>query len=71
MAMNKNYEALNKKSEVELEQELAKTRFELVKLSAQLNTGGAAKEAGKVRQLKVKIARIKTARSHQHKKGGM
>jgi ribosomal protein L29 len=51
---------LVKKTPEELEKELAKAHEELLKLNAQVATGGAAKEAGKIVMLKRKVARIRT-----------
>jgi ribosomal protein L29 len=51
---------LKKKTPEELEKELTSAQLEIVKLKAQLSTGAAAKEAGKLTNLKKKIARIKT-----------
>lgn len=51
---------LKKKGPEELQKEIGKVRMDLLKLNAQVATGGAAKEAGKIKQLKKRIARIKT-----------
>lgn len=51
---------LKKKRPEELEKDLVNTRIEIMKLNAQVAAGGAAKEAGKLRSLRKKIARIKT-----------
>ncbi len=61
----KAHAELKKKTPEELEKELARIRMELLKLNAQVATGGAAKEAGKIIQLKRKVARIKTLRGSQ------
>ncbi len=57
---NKSHAELAKRSPDELRKELEKARMELIKLNAQVATGGAAKEAGKITQLKRRVARIKT-----------
>jgi len=51
---------LSKKPPEELEKELIRLGMELLKLNAQVASGGAAKEAGKIHQLKRRVARIKT-----------
>jgi len=51
---------LKKKSQQDLRDEEAKLRLELMKYRAQIATGGAGKEAGKIRELKKTLARIKT-----------
>ncbi len=56
----RSYAELKKKSPAELEAELEKARFEMVRLRAQLATGAASKEAGKLRNLKRTVSRIKT-----------
>jgi ribosomal protein L29 len=63
--MTKAYAELKKKGLGDLEKELVAVRFELVKLNAQVATGAAAKEAGKVRNLRKKVARIKTLQRAQ------
>lgn len=57
---------LVKKAPEELMKELAKARMELLKLNAQVATGGAVKEAGKIRMLRKRVARIMTLQ----KRGG-
>lgn len=59
--MNKAFAELKKKPAGDLQKELADSKLELVKLDAKLATGSAAKEAGKRRNLRKKIARVKTA----------
>ncbi len=63
----KSHAELVKKRPEELEKELSKIRMELLKLNAQVATGGAAKEAGKIRQLKRRVARIKTLQNQLNK----
>jgi ribosomal protein L29 len=63
--MTKAYAELKKRGPADLEKELVAVRFELVKLNAQVATGAAAKEAGKVRNLRKKVARIKTLQRAQ------
>ena len=62
----KAHSQLTKKTPDELQKELTGARLELLKLNAQVATGGAAKEAGKITMLKKKVARIKTLQA----KGG-
>ena len=56
----KAHTELKKKTAAELTKELAAVRLELIKLNAQVNTGAASKEAGKIRGLRKKVARILT-----------
>ncbi len=56
----KAFAELKKKGAPELEKELAASSLEMIKLRAQLSTGAASKEAGKLRSLKKRRARIKT-----------
>lgn len=56
----KAHAELKKKSPEDLVKELTSAQLEMIKLKAQLSTGAAAKEAGKLTNLKKKIARIKT-----------
>lgn len=65
----KAHAELKKKSPEELEKELVAARLEMVKLKAQLATGAASKEVGKLTNLKKKVARIKTVQAAS--KGGM
>ena len=51
---------LKKKSPEELKKEEDNIRMELMKYRAQVATGGAGKEAGKIREMKRTIARIRT-----------
>lgn len=55
---------LQKKSAADHEKELTRIEMELLKYRAQIATGGAGKDVGKVRELKRTVARIKTL---QHK----
>jgi ribosomal protein L29 len=63
----KAHAELKKKRLPELEKELAAAKLELVKLNAQVATGSAAKEAGKIQNLKRKVARINTLLAAGHK----
>ncbi|MDD9953980.1 MAG: 50S ribosomal protein L29 [Candidatus Woesearchaeota archaeon] len=54
------FKDLQKKPAADLEKELKNSALELMKLRAQVATGGAGKDAGKIRTLKRTIARIKT-----------
>ena len=60
--MKKEYADLKKKDVAALDKELKETHLELIKLRAQLCTGAASKEVGKLHNLKKKIARIETLR---------
>ncbi|RME31729.1 50S ribosomal protein L29 [Candidatus Woesearchaeota archaeon] len=61
----KAFTALTKKTNADLDAALAEAQLEIVKLNAQLSTGSAAKEAGKLRALKQKVARIKTIQNQR------
>jgi len=61
----KAHAELKKKSAAELEKELVAARLELVKLNAQVTTGAASKEAGMVRNLRKKVARILTLKNQK------
>lgn len=65
--MSKGFAELVKKNEADLEKELAEARLDLVKLSAQLSTGSAAKEVGKLHNLKRKVAQIRTIQRQRRK----
>ena len=54
------FEELKKKTPDELKRELDVSTFELMRYNAQVATGGAGKDAGKIKQFKKSIARIKT-----------
>jgi large subunit ribosomal protein L29 len=54
------FKELQKKSAADLQKELAKLEFDLMKLKSQVVTAGAGKESGKIREFKKTIARIKT-----------
>ncbi len=58
--MNKAFGELKKRGAADLQKEMAAAQLELVKQSAQLAMGGAAKEAGKIKNLKKRVARIST-----------
>lgn len=63
----KAYAELKKRRQPELEKDLSAARLDLVKLNAQVATGSAAKEAGKIQNLKKKVARINTLLATGHK----
>jgi large subunit ribosomal protein L29 len=54
------FDELKKKSAEDLKKEIDATQVELMRFNAQVATGGAGKDAGRIRELKKKIARIKT-----------
>lgn len=54
------FKELQKKPAPELDKELDRTRFDLMKLRAQAAAGSAGKDAGKIRAFKRTIARILT-----------
>jgi ribosomal protein L29 len=62
----KAYAELKKRRPAELEKDLLAVRLELVKLNAQVANGAAAKEAGKIKNLKKKVARINTLLAAGH-----
>ena len=51
---------LKKKTAQDLRKEEGSIAFDLLRLRGQIATGGAGKDAGKVRSLKRTLARIKT-----------
>ncbi len=55
---------LKKKSPEELRKEEERVRLDLMRFRAKVSTGGAGKEAGKIRELKRTLARIKTLGVH-------
>ena len=59
---------LQKKSKDDLLKEIDRIELELMRYRAQVATGGAGKDAGKISQLKRTIARIKTIQ-HAEVKG--
>lgn len=61
----KSHAELKKKSPEELQKELVDARLDIVKMQAQIAAGGAAKEVGKLHQLKKKVARIKTLQNQK------
>jgi len=61
------FKELQKKNKQDLQKELDKLNMELMKYRAQVATGGAGKESGKIKEYKKSIARIKTL---QNKQGG-
>lgn len=54
------FKELKKKSAPDRAKELEKASQELMRIRAQISTGSVGKEAGRVRELKRTIARIKT-----------
>jgi ribosomal protein L29 len=56
----KAFNELKRRTASDLEKELQLTSMELVKLNAHVATGAAAKDAGKIRNLKKRVARIRT-----------
>lgn len=54
---------LKKKTPDELNKELDATALDLLRYNAKVATGGIGKESGKVRELRRKVARIKTLQS--------
>lgn len=54
------FKELQKKSAADREKEMANAQQELLKLRAQVATGSAGKDAGRIREIKRTIARIKT-----------
>lgn len=61
------FKDLQKKSPEDIKKERAKIHLELMKLRAQVATGGAGKEAGKIKTLKRTIAKINTLESRTNK----
>jgi large subunit ribosomal protein L29 len=59
------FNELKKKTATDLNKEIDATQFELMRLGAQVATGGAGKDAGRIRELKRKIARIKTLQTSE------
>jgi len=51
---------LKKKTPAELTKELDETMLDQLRFNAKVATGGIGKESGKVRELRRKVARIKT-----------
>ena len=54
------FEELKKKTPDDIRKEFDVITFELMRYNAQVATGGAGKDSGKIRELKRTIARIKT-----------
>jgi large subunit ribosomal protein L29 len=54
------FDDLKKKTPDDLRKELDSITFDLMRYNAQVATGGAGKDSGKIRELKRTIARIKT-----------
>ena len=54
------YQELKKKPAADLQKELDTAQFELRRLGGMVQTGGVGKDSGRIRELKRKIARIKT-----------
>jgi ribosomal protein L29 len=61
------FKELQKKTGDELRKELDNTTIELLRFRAHVATGGAGKDAGKIRGLRRKIARIKTLNAQPKK----
>jgi large subunit ribosomal protein L29 len=61
------FDELKKKTPEELKKELDAATFEMMRYNAQVATGGAGKDVGKVKELKKKVARIKTLQNSQSK----
>jgi ribosomal protein L29 len=53
------FNELIKKTPEDLNRELSSAEFDLMRYNAQVATGGAGKDSGKIRELKKRIARIK------------
>ena len=64
------FEELTKKTPADLQRELDSAQFDLMRFNAQVATGGAGKDAGKIREIKKTIARIKTLQQRVDAKGG-
>ncbi|MBR9700848.1 50S ribosomal protein L29 [Candidatus Woesearchaeota archaeon] len=62
------FKDLQKKSPEDLKKELEKYKMDLMKYRAQVATGGAGKDAGKIREIKRTIARIMTLNRKQEVK---
>jgi large subunit ribosomal protein L29 len=62
------FKELQKKSPADLQKDLDSAQFELMRYNAQVATGGAGKDTGKIRQFKKTIARIKTLQSKEARK---
>ena len=58
---------LKKKSPADLQKEWDNIKLDLMKFRAQIATGGAGKEAGKIKELKRTLARIKTLQHEEVK----
>ena len=54
------YDELKKKAPDDLKKEMDSAVFDLLRLNAMVATGGIGKDSGKIRELKRKVARIKT-----------
>ncbi len=59
------FKDLQKKSPEDLDKELQKANFELMKYKSQAATGGAGKESGRIREIKRTIARIMTIKNKE------
>ena len=64
------FDELTKKTPADLRKELDSAEFDLMRLGAQVQTGGVGKDSGKIRELKKTIARIKTLQQRVEAKGG-
>lgn len=58
--MSKAFTELKKKSPEDRQKALTEAQADIMKLRAQLTTGAAAKEVGKLHKLKKTIARVRT-----------
>jgi large subunit ribosomal protein L29 len=64
------FQELTKKTPDELQKQMDSIEFDLLRYNAQVSTGGAGKDSGKIRELKRTIARIKTLKQRVEAKGG-
>lgn len=61
---------LTKRTPADLQKELDGAQFDLMRYGAMVQTGGVGKDAGKIKELKKTIARIKTLQQRVAAKGG-
>jgi large subunit ribosomal protein L29 len=64
------FQELTKKTPEDLQRQMNDAEFDLMRFNAQVATGGAGKDSGKIRELKKTIARIKTLQQRVVAKGG-
>lgn len=64
------FKELTKKTPEELQKQVDEAEFDLLRYNAQVATGGAGKDSGKIREMKRTIARIKTLQQRVAAKGG-